>query len=120
MRQWNHETKKEEKKERKDTGKKNAVSYLIWPFDEEEISDVTSSSLSEIDIDEETLPQNGLRGKQISESRGVRIECCFKCHQSVPNLRVIFLVTGGDSVTVIGFLCCRFVRGVSRTGSSSA
>jgi len=49
----------------------------------EDVPDVTSGLCYQVDVDEaqETLPENGLRGKRISGSRTTNIEqvCCIEC-----------------------------------------
>lgn len=60
-----------------------AVSYRS-ALRQEEVLDVTSGyQVDQVDEAQETLLENGLRGKRILDSRGVSIECCTKCHQKV-------------------------------------
>lgn len=101
MRQWNHETRKEEKKDEKDIEEKKSsiVSLPFYPLTEEGTGRDTSGPQIDIDETQETLLENGLRGKQISKSRGVSIKCYLQvspqCSESRSDLP---RVTGGDSV----------------------
>lgn len=74
------------------------LSLIALPFDKRRCW-TWRLACHQVGVDEaqETLLENGLGGKGIFVSRGVSIKCCTKCHQSAPNLKVIFLVTGDET-----------------------
>lgn len=91
-------TRKEERKDLEDI-EKNAI--LPLPLCPASDGGTGHRACDRIHINEtqETLLENGLRGEQISKSRGVSIECYLrvspKCSESPSDLP---RVTGGDSV----------------------
>lgn len=101
MRQWNHETRKEEKKEGEDIEKKAVLSLPLYPWTKEGTGGEDIGRAIKLTSDETqgTLLENGLRGEQILKSRGVSIKCYLqvspKCSESRSDLP---RVTGGDSV----------------------
>lgn len=66
MRQWNHETRKEEKKEGEDIEKKAVLSLPLYPWTKEGTGGEDIGRAIKLTSDETqgTLLENGLRGEQ--------------------------------------------------------